>query len=173
MPSNTKSIKLLSLHLTYTLLALSSSTLTTLTKDDFFKFGTQSSSRSSSLGSKHSLLFSWVASGIQCVKRHHKWDRGWSYIEWRSPHSRWKPIAEISGTSEELMGRCRLNRSLCVQIVAIGTLTQCASLRHYTGACSDEASIKPVLEGVFCSIETSSLINSMLNAPMVSIITIG
>ena len=68
VPSNTKSNKLSRLHLTLTEMALSSSTLATLAKVGFFNFGTLSSSRSSSLSSKHSLLFSWVASGIQCVK---------------------------------------------------------------------------------------------------------
>src|SRR6185503_12821139 len=40
--------------------------------------------------------------------------------------------------------RRRFNRSLCVQIVAVGVLTQYPGLHHCTGACSVGASIQPV-----------------------------
>ena len=42
--------------------------------------------------------------------------------------------------------RRRFNRSLCVQIVAVGVLTQYPGLRHCTGACSVGASVQPVLK---------------------------
>ena len=58
VPSNTKSNKLPMFHLTLTEMALRTSTLATQGMVDFFKFGSIASTRSSSNGSKHSLLFS-------------------------------------------------------------------------------------------------------------------
>ena len=60
--------KLLSLHLTYTQLTLSSSTLATLERLISSSWDQIQVLDLSSHGSKHSLLFYWVASGIQCVK---------------------------------------------------------------------------------------------------------
>ena len=40
----------------------------------------------------------------------------------------------------------RFNRSLCVQLVTVGVLTQYPRLRHWTGACSVGASVQPVLK---------------------------
>ena len=63
MPSNTKSNKLLSLHLTYTQLVLAQTHLLHLQR-----LKHNQCTRSSLFCSKHSLFFSRVASGIQCIK---------------------------------------------------------------------------------------------------------
>ena len=60
--------KLLSLHLTYTQLTLSSRIVATLERLISSSWDQIQVLDLSSHGSKHSLLFSWVVAGIQCVK---------------------------------------------------------------------------------------------------------
>ena len=93
-------------------------------------------------------------------QRQFKWARGCPYIEWRGSHSRWKSTVEKSWPSEEPTGeiwRRQFNRSLCVQIVAVGgsdivsthRSIQTSFLEHNTSNApmvDSEASVQPVLK---------------------------
>ena len=75
---------------------------------------------------------------------------GCPYIQWKELHNRWKSTAEKNREHRKNRWvselRRRFNRSLCVQIVAVGVLTQCPGLLHCTGACSVVTSVQPVLK---------------------------
>ena len=117
--------------------------------DDFFKFGSLSCTRSSihcsislssSLGWPQVLNASKAVQMSQGVPLYRVESIIWPL---ESPQQKNREHQKNRWVSDL---RRRFNRSLCVQIVAIGVLTQYPGLRHCTGACSVWVSVQPVLK---------------------------